>query len=96
MQSIVESRVLVRSTNFVGFQNPVGSEQSYESILAQKKLMSADKFHCMSRGLKPQSFYDTKNRLRKKLNHGRAVSTRDGAGVDGAGVDGAGAGVDEE
>lgn len=68
MQSIENDYIRVKTNkNFVAFQNRVGTQQTYESVLEQKNLLGGSKYHCMSRGLKPQRFYTLKERLKDKI-----------------------------
>ena len=68
MQSIENDDIRVKTNkNFVAFQNRVGTQQTYESVLEQKNLLGASSYHCISRGLKPQRYYNIKERLKNKI-----------------------------
>jgi hypothetical protein len=62
-----QTRIVVNDKRFVGFQNVVGTQETYESILAQKNLIAPKKLGGISRGLKPQRYFDVKERLQAKL-----------------------------
>ena len=67
-QTREQTRIVVTDKRFVGFQNEVGTQETYESVLAQKNLIAPKKLGCISRGLKPQKYFDIKERLRAKIN----------------------------
>jgi len=62
-----EPKKYTYSKNFLGFKNPVGTQESYEYVMSQRVLLGATKANGVSKGLKPQRYYDTRDRLREKL-----------------------------